>query len=136
MPRIDNRGWLETPACMLWSGVRIEVAPGGHLSIGKGTYLNRNTTVVCHDSVTIGEYCKVAYDVVIMDTDEHPVPGSARLTAPVVIEDGAWLGARTIVLKGVTVGAGAIVGAGSIVTRDIPPRAIAAGQPAKVLRFY
>lgn len=114
----------------------MEVARGATLSIGNGTYLNRDTTVVCHESIRIGRDCKVSYQVIIMDTDEHLVPGSERLTAPVVLEDNVWLGARCIVLKGVTIGSGAVVGAGSIVTRDIPARAVAVGQPARVLRYY
>jgi len=136
MPRIENRGRLETSSCALWSGVRLEVGHGARLTIGKGTYLNRDTVVVCHESVEIGANCKISYQVVIMDTDEHLVPGTDRMTAPVRIEDAVWLGARVIVLKGVTIGKGAIVGAGSIVTRDIPPGAIAVGQPARVSRFY
>ena len=135
-PQIANRGHLDASTCTLWSGVRLEIAPGAHLSIGKGTYLNRDTTVVCHERISIGEDCKISYQVIIMDTDEHPVPGAQSLTAPVMIEDGAWLGARCIVLKGVRIGAGAVIGAGSIVTRDIPPRAVAVGQPARVLRIY
>ncbi|MGE3077136.1 MAG: DapH/DapD/GlmU-related protein [Dehalococcoidia bacterium] len=136
MPRIENRGQLETSSCTLWSGVRLEIAKGARLTIGKGSYLNRDTVVVCHESVEIGANCKISYQVILMDTDEHPIPGSARLTAPIRIEDDVWLGARVIVLKGVTIGRGAIVGAGSIVSRDLPPRSIAVGQPAKVLRFY
>lgn len=135
-PRIENKGRLESPMCTLWSGVRLEVARGARLTIGKGTYLNRNTVVVCHERVTIGAACKIAYDVIIMDTDEHRVPGGGPMTAPVTIGDGVWLGARVIVLKGVTIGDGAIIGAGSIVTKDVPARAIAVGQPAKVLRIY
>lgn len=135
-PRIENKGWLETPMCTLWSGVRLEVAKGARLTIGKGTYLNRNSVVVCHERVSIGAGCKIAYDVIIMDTDEHRVPGGGSITAPVTIADDVWLAARVIVLKGVTIGEGAIVGAGSIVTRDIPPRSIAVGQPARVVRTY
>jgi acetyltransferase-like isoleucine patch superfamily enzyme len=135
-PRIQNHGLIETEVCTLWSGVRLEVGEGATLSIGNGTYLNRDTTVVCHNNVWIGDDCKISYQVIIMDTDEHLVPGAKTFTAPVVLENNVWLGARCIVLKGVRIGEGAVVGAGSIVTRDIPPRAIAAGQPARVIRFY
>ena len=136
LPRIDNKGRLESQMCTLWAGVRLEIAKNGHLSIGRGTYLNRNAAVVCHNRVSIGAGCKIAYDVVIMDTDEHEVPGGGPISEPVTIGDGVWLGARVIVLKGVTIGDGAIVGAGSIVTHDLPPRAIAVGQPARVVRIY
>ncbi len=124
------------PFVSLWSGVRIEVKAGARLHFGRGTYVNRDAVIVCHDSIRIGANCKIAYGVVMMDTDEHPVPGSTRLTAPIELGDGVWIGARAIVLKGVTIGEGAIIGAGSVVTRDIPARSIAAGQPARVIRYY
>jgi acetyltransferase-like isoleucine patch superfamily enzyme len=133
-PTIKNAGRLETSVCTLFPGVRIEVGKGARLSIGKGTYLNRNTVVVCRERVAIGEMCQVSWDVVIMDTDEHEVPGGGPSTAPVTIGDRAWIGCRTIILKGVTIGEGAIVGAGAIVTKDVPPYTVAVGQPARVVR--
>ncbi len=135
-PSVRNRGRLTTSVCILWAGVRIEVAPGADLRIGRGTYLNRNTRIVCHNSISIGERCQIAYDALIMDTDEHFVPGQTRATKPVTIGDGVWIGARAILLKGVTLGDGAIIGAGSVVTHDVPSRSIAVGQPARVIRTY
>ena len=133
-PRIANRGTLETEVCALWSGVRIEVARGARLSIGHGTYLNRNTVVVCHQEITIGRDCAISWDVVIMDSDEHERPGVESAPAAVHIGDRVWIGCRAIVLKGVTIGEGAVIGAGSIVTRDIPAYSLAVGQPARVVR--
>jgi acetyltransferase-like isoleucine patch superfamily enzyme len=83
--------------------------------------------------VTIGRDCKIARDVIIMDTDQHELPGQGLLVSPVVIEDRAWIGARAIILKGVTVGHDAIIAAGAVVTRDVPARAVVGGVPAKVL---
>ena len=74
------------------------------------------------------------------DTDFHPVDYQDRresqpgLTADVAIEDDVWLGANVTVLKGVTIGARAVIGAGSVVTRDIPADTFAAGAPARVVR--
>jgi acetyltransferase-like isoleucine patch superfamily enzyme len=109
------------------------VARGAVLTIGKGTYLNRNARVVCHVRIDIGDNCKIAYDTVIMDTDEHDVPGGTG-PQPVSIGNDVWIGTRAIVLKGVTIGDGAIIGAGAVVTRDIPARSLAVGQPARVIR--
>lgn len=135
LPKVlDRGGTLRSGGCALWNGTRLEVGRGAELSIGRGTYLNRNTLVVCHERVTIGRNCRISWDVVIMDSDEHVHPGIARLSSPVTIEDGAWIGCRAIILKGVTVGEGAIVGAGSIVTHDVPPHTVAVGQPARVIR--
>lgn len=133
MPAIQNQGLLQTEGCTLWAGVRLEVGVSASLSIGKGTYLNRRTTVVCHDRITIGPNCMIAWDVNIMDTDQHG-RDQTRLTAPVNIGEGVWIGCRAIILKGVTIGNGAVIGAGSVVTRDVPPFTVAVGHPARVIR--
>ena len=134
-PSVDNRGRIEVENCAFFPGVRLECWPGATLRIGNGTYLNRNTEVVAGQQVTIGRDCKIARDVIIMDTDQHPLPGGAGLIAqPVTIEDRVWIGARTIVLKGVTIGHDAVIGAGSVVTRSVPAGAVAVGVPAKIVR--
>jgi maltose O-acetyltransferase len=73
-----------------------------------------------------------------MDNDFHRLEPERRderpLSAPIILEENVWLGARVIVLRGVTIGAGSAIGAGSVVTRDIPPRSLAVGAPAKVIR--
>ena len=79
----------------------------------------------------IGRDCMIGWDVVIMDTDLHPVGGRPMVNKPVIIEDHAWIGCRSIILKGVTVGEHAIVSAGSIVTKDVAPYTIVAGHPAR-----
>ena len=134
-PQVMNRGGdLWSGGCTLWSGVRLEVARGAVLSIGKGSYLNRNTLVICRERVTIGEGAMISWDVVIMDSDDHDGRSERPATMPVTIEDGAWIGCRAIILKGVTIGRGAVIGAGAIVTRDVPPYGVAVGQPARVIR--
>ena len=106
---------------------------GALLEIGDRTQINRRSEVIAMERVTIGADVMVSWDVLITDTDYHRVDGAAA-TAPVTIEDLAWVGARASVLKGVTVGYGAVVAAGSIVTRDVPPRTLVAGSPARVIR--
>jgi acetyltransferase-like isoleucine patch superfamily enzyme len=129
---VDNKGGrIEIGNCGLFSGVRFECWQGAQITVGDGTYLNRGAEIVAADSVTIGRDCKIARDVIIMDTDQHELPGQGLLVAPVVIEDRVWIGARAIVLKGVTVGHDAIIAAGAVVTRDVPPRTVVAGVPAK-----
>ena len=122
--------------CILFAGVRIEVRRGAELRIGKGTVVNRNARIVCDSSISLGDGCLIAYDAIIMDTDEHEVPGHPKGAKSVTIGNGVWIGARALVLKGVTIGDGAIIGAGSVVTRDIPPWSVAVGQPARVIRVY
>jgi len=134
-PEIDDRGGrIAVGDCAFFPGVRLECWRGAELRIGDGTYLNRNTEIVATSSVELGRDCRIGRDVLIMDSDQHPLPGEAMVAVPVVIEDRVWVGARAIVLKGVRIGHDSVIGAGAIVTRDIPPFSVAVGQPAKVIR--
>jgi acetyltransferase-like isoleucine patch superfamily enzyme len=134
-PKVRNLGGsLEAGNCLFYPGVRLEVGKGGRLSIGTGTYLNRNTEIIAWQEVTVGRDCMIGWDVLIMDTDQHPQPGRGLNNRPVRIGDRVWIGARAIVLKGVTIGDDAVIGAGSVVTSDVPSGAIATGPAAAVLR--
>lgn len=100
-----------------------------------------STRMWVRDSLTIGDNVCVGANVLFIDTDSHPLDYLVRRTSnegtkskPIVIEDDVWIGAHTIVLKGVTIGARTVIGAGSIVTKDIPSDCIAAGNPCKVIR--
>ncbi len=134
MPKVQNLGGtIEVESCSLESGVRIEVYERAKLSIGKGTYLNRNVHIVAGESIEIGRDVKIGWDVVIMDTDLHGHSGQLAQTRPVVIEDNVWIGCRALILKGVRIGHGAIIAAGAIVTKDVPPLAVVASPRAAVV---
>lgn len=110
------------------------------LAIGSGTYVNRYCMFDAHEHVEIGRDCMIGPYCYVTDGDHGTAPGSAVKSqpmspAPVVIEDEAWLGARVTVLAGTRIGRGAVIGAGSVVTSDIPADAIAVGVPARVTRF-
>jgi acetyltransferase-like isoleucine patch superfamily enzyme len=109
---------------------------GGKLSIGTRTYLNYGASIGVQQEVAIGADCLIGQYVIIMDSDYHDLVTRAAPgpVAPVVIEDNVWLGARVVVLKGVRIGRGSAIGAGSVVTRDIPSGRLAAGVPARVIR--
>jgi acetyltransferase-like isoleucine patch superfamily enzyme len=127
-------------------------AHGGKIEIGCGCYVGEGVRIWSAGSITIGDRVLISHHVNIFDSDTHPLSASKRRAqfqaisrighpkeidlreAPVVIGNDAWLGAMAIVLKGVTIGEGAIVGAGSVVTRDVPPWTIVAGNPAKAIR--
>lgn len=112
----------------------------GMISVGKHTELN-GTTIVSSTKVTIGDHVLFGPGVVIMDTDGHvldrrlPDEPAAHKRAPVVIEDHAWIGLDAMIMKGVTIGHHAVVAARAVVTRDVPPHGIAAGNPAKVVKI-
>jgi len=134
-PALAVRGFAWTGGCTFAPGVRIEVAPKARLLIGRGSFLHRNAQIICEQAVTIGRNCSVSWDAIIMDSDQHSRAGIATHTAPVTIGDDVWIGCRAIILKGVSIGNGAVVAAGAIVTRDVPENALVAGQPARVVRI-
>jgi acetyltransferase-like isoleucine patch superfamily enzyme len=135
LPQVENSGGrIVVGNCAFFAGVRLECGPGASIQIGNGTYLNRNTEIVAARSVTIGRDCMIARDVIIMDTDQHALPGLELMVRPVVIEDGVWIGSRAIILKGVTIGRGSVIGAGAVVTRSVPERSLVVGPAARVLR--
>lgn len=112
--------------------------PGGSIAVGDGTFINYGVSVSAHEYVSIGRDCNIGQYTIINDNDYHDVEDHYRLPAaqPVVLEDRVWLGARVIVLRGVRIGHDSAIGAGSVVTKDIPPRSVAAGVPARVLRQF
>jgi acetyltransferase-like isoleucine patch superfamily enzyme len=133
-PVVKNRGGqIVVESCSFESGVRLEVYQVATLTIGKGVYLNRNVHIVTAAAVTIGRGVKIGWDTVIMDTDLHGHSGRPAESKPVVIEDDVWIGCRVLILKGVHVGRGAIIGAGAIVTKNVPPLAVVGGPRATVL---
>ncbi len=120
----------------LQRGVRI-VVDSGTLTIGHATNINGlGTRILVAQEVVIGAGCTFSWDVQILDNDFHTmtVDGAQQpATAPVRIGDRVWVGTRAVVLKGVTIGSGAVVAAGAVVTRDVPPNAVVAGVPARVV---
>lgn len=131
-PRIINRGGtLSAGNCQFYSGVRIEVGKGASIEIGSGTYINRNTLLVAESRIQIGRNCRISWDVIILDSDQHPIGKNGVARRPVLIGDNVWIGCRSIILKGVKIGEGALIAAGSVVTKDVPPFAIYGGSPAR-----
>lgn len=116
----------------------IVVSRTGTLEVGRGSFLNYGVTLSAMDRVSIGAECLIGAHVMLMDNDFHCVEPERRRelpeSAPIVVEDNVWLGNRVIVLGGVTIGVGSAVGAGSVVTHDLPPRSLAVGVPARVVR--
>jgi acetyltransferase-like isoleucine patch superfamily enzyme len=108
----------------------------GRVEIGNHTFVNYGSSIAARASVTIGSHCLLGHYTFVMDNDQHDVVKHSVLpqSEPVIIEDHVWIGSKVVVLPGVRIGSRAVIGAGSIVTKDIPPRCVAAGNPARVLR--
>lgn len=113
------------------------ISLGNNVWIGKGAHLDGI------GNIDIGNGVIMAPDVVIYtrnhnfdNEDLKALPfDNIMLTAPVIIEDYVWIGRKVIVLSGVTIGKGAVIGAGAVVAKDIPPYAVAVGNPAKVVKY-
>lgn len=89
------------------------------------------------ESIVIGDACMIAHGVYISDADWHGIYDRAQPvgeTKPVVFEDNVWIGDSAIICKGVTIGKNSIIGAGAVVTKDVPPNSIFAGNPAKLVK--
>ena len=112
--------------------------PGGHLEIGSRVLINYGSSIVASNHVKIGDHVLIGTHVMVMDCDFHRVEDKEWDTngEPIILEDRAWLGNRSIILKGVTIGHDSVVAAGSVVTKDVPPRTVVAGNPARVVRQF
>jgi acetyltransferase-like isoleucine patch superfamily enzyme len=118
--------------------LEFSVGSDGFLEIGAGTFINYGCSIAASKQVVIGPNCNIGTYVIIMDNDFHHLQPELRQerppSAPIILEENVWLGARVIVLRGVTIGKGSVIGAGSVVNKDVPPRTLAAGVPAKIIR--
>lgn len=126
---MGERVWIEAP---------LQVSYGYNVTFGDDVFVNVGFTLVDDIEVRIGSRVMIAPNVTITVTG-HPVhpelrSGMSQFSAPVTIEDDVWIGAHVVILPGVKIGAGSIVGAGSVVTRNVPPGVVVGGVPGRVLR--
>lgn len=158
-PIVGEKYLFISSGCII-SGRFIFESNGGKVTIGCNTYIG-NSTFISRSSITIGNNVTIAWGCTIYDHDSHSLDYLERRkdisdeftniktgknfihnknwnvvnTQPIKICDDAWIGMNCIVLKGVTIGEGAIVGAGSVVTKDVPAWTVVAGNPAKVVKY-
>ncbi len=127
---------------------------GGSINIGEWCYIAERSRIWSHASISIGNHVLISHLVNVFDTNGHPIDWEARrqdikaimtskvenrvpekiASRPIVIEDDVWIDFKATVFKGVRIGRGAIVTAGSVVIEDVPPFTVVAGSPARVVR--
>ena len=109
---------------------------GSHISIGEHTSCTTGASITAYRKARIGSHCLLGHHLRIIDRNEHGLEQRemAPPAAPVLIDDRVWIGAHVTIFPGVHIGRNSAIGAGSIVTKDVPPNCIAAGNPARVLR--
>lgn len=123
----ETRAWIEPPFYCCY---------GTNIELGEHTYINMNCSFIDDGKIIIGKAVMFGTNVVIA-TVGHPINPDMRkymYTDPVVIEDNCWIGANVTICPGVTIGKNTVIGAGSVVTRDIPANVVAVGNPCKPLR--
>jgi len=114
------------------------MAYGTNVHVGDNFYANFNLVIVDDIEVYIGDNVMIAPNVTISPTG-HPVNPETRITGkqfsiPVTIEDNVWIGANSVILPGIKIGKNSVIGAGSVVTKDVPENVVAVGNPCRVLR--
>ncbi len=134
-------------------GELLVFAYGGSISIGVNSYVGKGSRVWSGDSIIIGNNFLISHNVNVIDTNSHEIDCDIRasrfrsliknghpnvkepiITAPIIIEDYVWINFNSIILKGVKIGKGAIIAAGSVVTKDVEPFTMVAGNPARVVK--
>jgi acetyltransferase-like isoleucine patch superfamily enzyme len=129
------------------------LTPQSRCTIGHHSFLGRGTRLWVQGTMSVGDFVMIAPGVDVFDNDSHPLDAAMRredaldiferkrpmnygnvLSAEVVIEDDVWIGAKSTITKGVRIGRGAVVAAGSVVTRNVEPFTLVAGNPARVIR--
>lgn len=127
---------------------------GGFIEIGNNTYIGDNTRIWSAEYIYIGNNVQISHNVNIIDTSAHEKDAFERserfidlikngpwvskgnvLTEPIYIGDYVWISFNVSILRGVTIGEGAIIGANSVVTKDVPPFSLSVGNPAKVIKY-
>lgn len=117
-----------------YSGSYVSVENGAELNLGSG-FINCNTKIYCFNKITLGDNVKISEDVILRDSDNHEIVYDGYVkNAPITIDNNVWIGMRATILKGVKIGEGAIIAAGSVVNKDVPPHTLVGGVPAKVIK--
>lgn len=121
-------------------GAFISVLPTGNLALGKGVGVGNNNQIVSHHKIEIGDNTIIGPNVMIFDYNhrfdfESGVKHRSFDVGEIIIGNNCWLGAGSIILKGVHIGDNVVVAAGCVVTKDVPERSIVAGVPAKIIKL-
>lgn len=136
MPQIENAGRMTVGPKFSILGRMLPAAlvttPTGELDLGYRVHLNHGVVIYSHAKVTIGNYCLIGDFATIYDTSFHQLEPSRPVhTAPVTIGNNVWIARGATILPGVTIGDYAVIAADAVVSKDVPPRTVVAGNPAK-----
>jgi len=119
----------------IYTGLHVSINTGATLRLGSG-YINNNVTIDCFEAITIGHDVAIAKGVTIRDSDGHHINQNLDTSSPISIGDHVWIGTNSIILKGVHIGDGAVVAAGSVVSKNVPENALVGGVPARIIKHH
>lgn len=121
------------PGCVChWN---CEIKYPERIRLGEGVVIGVNAVLGAAGGITLGDHVRISRDAILETAGldfRNGAPPYSHVSAPIVVEDGAWIGSRAIILAGVTVGRNAVIAAGAIVTKDVPAGAVVSGVPARV----
>jgi len=134
--RLDLMGIQHGKTLSLIPPVYFRVNDGGIISLGDNVSLNTNTTISAanHGTIQIGNNVSIGQNTVIRASNHNYESGNGHIPGSIVVEDDVWIGANCVILPRVRIGEGAVIGAGSIVTKDIPSNVVAVGNPCKPIK--
>jgi acetyltransferase-like isoleucine patch superfamily enzyme len=134
-PTVDASDMIVGDHFKIWSTHSPVLVTGwGRLRVGDRVFFNNGVFISCVHEITIGDDVAIANYAYLTDSDSHGVEGRKVREAPITIGNGAWIGAKAIILPGVTIGSRALVAAGAVVTRDVPDDTLVGGNPARIIR--
>ncbi len=129
----ENSKLIVTGQFSFLYGTSLYINQGATLELGSG-YCNINSSISCFEHISIGDGVYISEQVLIRDSDDHEISDRGPVTLPIRIGNHVWIGAKATILKGVTIGDGAVIAAGAIVNKNVPANTLVGGIPAKVLR--
>jgi acetyltransferase-like isoleucine patch superfamily enzyme len=149
--KMDKNSDITIGANCLIEGVLTTYRSSAKITVGEKVFIGKNSIIGCAEKINIGNHVLISFDCVIQDSDTHSTNYLMRRndstdwlngkknwdnipSKPISIGNDVWIGARSIILKGITIGEGAIIGAGSVVTKDVKPYTIVAGNPAGFIK--
>lgn len=117
-----------------YEGCIFTIEENAVLQLGN-SFINSNSRIYCFNKITIGDDVAISEEVVIRDSDNHTlIYEGYEMTKPITIGNHVWIGSRAVILKGVTIGDGAVIAANALVNKDVPPNCLVAGVPAKIIK--
>lgn len=119
--------------CFISYGCDVMLFEGAKLELNECS-LNCYTQIRCKNFISIGKNTRISRNVQIWDDDHHNIVGKVQKKNEIIIGDNVWIGAGSIILKGVHIGEGSMIAAGAVVTRDVPAHCVVGGVPAKVIK--